>query len=98
MVELIVVLAVSVSMLLGGLAVSLMSRRPLRRTRGSFRCKLRVQSGLVDRLGRRRARRWFRGGWVHDVLIVQRGWLVVSHHHLPVRSAEAVRPEKNTPP
>ena len=95
MVALILVLVIPVCILLGALPMPLLSRRTFRRTKGLFRCKASVESGVVPWLGRHRGRRWWRGAWAHDVLILQRGWFFGSLRHVPVRSAEGVRPDKD---
>src|SRR4051794_40742102 len=90
MVALILVLAITLSTVFGALCVAVMNRSGSRRTGGSFRCKVHLASGSAPWLRRKGRARRFQGSWVHEVLVLRRGWFVLRCHHVPVQSAEGV--------
>lgn len=78
-----------VACLVAGVVLALApARRRFQRQPGTFRCNLRVQSGVVPGLGER----WPRGAsyavWAHDSLVVCRGRWRVSTLVLPTSAAE----------
>lgn len=74
-----------------GIAVSWWHRRRLSRAGTAFPCRVwslaafRVGRGNRSGIGRARA------VWVHDVLLVQRGWLLSRLQVLPVRLPDSMR-------
>ena len=68
-------------------AVSWRHRRRLRRTGESFRCRVWSLGGLRP-IRHRSTMASERAVWVHDVLLVQRGWLFPRLVVLPVRFPE----------
>jgi hypothetical protein len=80
-------LGVPVWLLVGVLAAGLWSRRAFRRSAGVFPAKLRVVAGEVPgfKTSWPRGRAYAR--WVHDVLLVHRGFALVRYKALPVEYA-----------
>jgi hypothetical protein len=73
-------------LVVGALAVSLWSRRAVKRTPGVFPAKLRVTSGDVAGLGMSWPRRVTYARWLHDVLLVHRGLALARTTELSVAS------------
>jgi hypothetical protein len=63
-------------------------RRQVERCYGTFRCKVRVHAGAVAGLSPEWPRRAYRGRWVHDVLLVHRGFFFARTTDLAVRSVD----------
>src|SRR3954447_9389793 len=87
-VVLVLACALPVCLLLGAWTAAAYTRRQFARRDGSFRCKALVDAGVVAGLRWRYPRRWQTGHWEHDVLLLQRGRLLVQVQPLSVRSAE----------
>jgi hypothetical protein len=94
MVEVLLDIAVPAVLVLGAVWLPFASRRRFRRTKGAFRCRLAVQSGVVPGWRRRRRPYSVSALWVHDVLLLRGGVFSMRTDHLAARSAGDVRPEK----
>lgn len=73
----IVLIGLPISLVLGVLPAWVLGRRQPGRAEDSFRCRVRVESGSVSGFTHAYPRRWQRGVWMHDVLVVRRGRIFV---------------------
>ena len=80
-------LAIPLWMIAGMLVCTWLSRRAFKRMPGVFPAKLRIVSGKVKHLKGTWPRRLSYVDWVHDVLLVQRGVVLVRTDALPVARA-----------
>jgi hypothetical protein len=85
-----VVLVVALAAVLGGALSGLLSSLSFARSEGTFRCKVRVRGARQRWYRDRRGwpRRATRARWVHDVLLVRRGFWSPRTETLPVRAPE----------
>ncbi len=90
MLVVLVLIAVAVCLLLGAVRMSVLAARQPGRGEDSFRCRMRVEWGLVNGLEHAYPRRWQHAVWVHDVLLVRRGRVFVRILPLPVEAAEVL--------
>ena len=70
---LLAILGVPVWLVLGGLGFALWSRHRFKNYPGTFRLKLRKESGTYDGVGDKWPRPASYAHWVHDVLLVHKG-------------------------
>ena len=80
-------LGVPVWLLVGVLAAGLWSRLTFKRSAGVFPAKLRAAAGEVPGVKTSWPRGTAHARWVHDVLLVHRGFTLVRNQALPVESA-----------
>ena len=80
-------LGVPVWIVVGVLAAGLWSRRAFKRSAGAFPAKLRAVAGEVPGGKTSWPRSAAHARWVHDVLLVHRGFALVRSEALPVESA-----------
>jgi len=84
MVVLLTAVGIPIGVVLGALAVGLLSRRAHRSRPGVFPCKVRKASARSQPWGRRTAY----ARWVHDVLLVHSGMPLIRYEALAVRSVD----------
>ena len=81
-------LGIPVWLIIGVATVLLTVRRQVKRQRGVFPCKIRVEEGELAGLPHAFGRTRSYASWVHDVLVVRRGVGLIRTAALAVRVAE----------
>lgn len=84
-------IALLACLLVGAVRVRMLASRQPGAGEDSFRCRVRVEWGLVNGLRHAYPRRWQRAVWVHDVLLLRHGRVFVRVVPLAAQAAEAVR-------